>query len=454
MRCRLCPGVHQCLSPHGPQNKGGILFIGEAPGKTEEARGTVFVGKTGEEVDRHYLPLAGLRREAVCFTNAVACLPASTDGKLDPKSAKDTALLECCAEQNLYPLIERMRPRVIVPLGNFACRTLIPDFDLELRHGLPVQTAFGPAFPMYHPALGMHEPKKMIYIRNDWNKFRKFLAGTLQVPVDAYADNTDYREIEHAWELEELDPTMPLGADTETDGLRDPFCLTYSQVAGTGRLIRAEREDLLAGFQSRIRQWESPILFHNWLFDWDVTERMGLTFPHKRMVDTMVLVYHLGNLPQGLKALAFRELGMAMQDFDDVVTPYSKQRVLEYYRMAYAETWVKPEAQMVRDPAGNWKVYKPQAMSTKLKRFFTDYGKNPDKDVFKMWTDNWVDQQAEIEERVGKWPGKDIRHAPFEDVLFYACRDSDAVLRLYPLVKKMGTLTRRFAQELWREKAS
>ena len=28
----------------------------------------------------------------------------------------------------------------------------------------------------------------------------------------------------------------------------------------------------------------------------------------------MARVYHLGNLPQGLKALAFRELGMVMQE--------------------------------------------------------------------------------------------------------------------------------------------
>lgn len=145
---------------------------------------------------------------------------------------------------------------------------------------------------------------------------------------------------------------------------------------------------------------------------------------------------------------------MEMTDFDDVVRPHSTREVLRYYRLAYAETWPKPAPQMVYDVDGTVKEYKPQSMTTKLKRFFTDYTKSPTtKNVFEAW-DNWEDSHALIEERLGPWPGLDINHVPFEEVLPYACRDADALIRLWPVIQKMSTLTRRYAHELWREKAA
>jgi hypothetical protein len=195
-----------------------------------------------------------------------------------------------------------------------------------------------------------------------------------------------------------------------------------------------------------------PLLFHHWLHDRPVTQRkLGLTLPDFRLItDTLLSIFHLGNLPQGLKALAKRELGMVMQDFDDVVTPHSRQNVLHYYGMAKTYDWPKPEEETkIDEKTGLWKLYKPQGMNTKLKRFFTDYAKNPDKDVFGMWTDNWADNHAMIEEQLGPWPGKCISHAPFEDVLFYACRDADAEIRLYSHIKKMERKVRKFSQEHW-----
>lgn len=453
VRCALCPGSNKCLPPSGPCDVGGILFCGEAPGISEEKHGLVFCGKTGEEVNDHYLPLAGLKRRDVTFVNSISCLPITSGGKLDPKRAADLALLQCCAETNLYPLIERMSPKLLVPMGNFAIRGLGMDVDLDLQHGIPCASPWGmPAFCMFHPALGLHEPKKMLHVRTDWDRLRKYLRGTLLLPHDEYPD-PDYAEVESIGELDEIDPTLVMAADTES-GREGPAFLTYSQQPGKARLIRAERRDLLNVFQAKLDAWESQILFHNWLYDWNIVEDMELRFPVKRVVDTMARVYHLGNLPQGLKALAFRELGMQMQDFDDLVTPFSTQRVLEYYRLAYAETWEKPEPRLVRDEDGKWKVYKPQSMNTKLKRFFTDYVKSQGtKDVFNMWEKNWEDEQGMIEAKMGLWPGKDIRHVPEHLSFFYAMRDSDSLIRLWPVIVAMSRLVRRYSQELWVEKA-
>jgi uracil-DNA glycosylase family 4 len=457
-RCALCPGVNPCIPPDG-HVKSKVWFIGEAPGPKEQQNavkhppGIPFIGPTGEEVNRHYLPLAKLWRNSVFIDNAISCFPVSAGGKLDPNRKKDQELLDCCVTHHLYPLIEKYQPEVLVPMGAFACRALCPEVDLERQHGFPVETGWGiPAFPMYHPALGLHEPKKMLHIRTDWMRLGRYLKGTLQIPTDDYPQ-PDYAEVEDVSEIYSLDPTEPLAFDTESGRLGDPFCLTYSQLPGSGRLLRAHRADHLSAFAAVTKNWRAPLLVHNWLYDALVCDALGLSLPTRRIVDTMLRVYHLGNLPQGLKALAWRELGMVMQDFEDVVRPHSTPLVLDYYRKLQSFTWEKPEGSLLRQEDGSWKVYQPQSLNTRLKRFFTDYAKNPAKDPFSMW-ETWKDGPERIEETVGEiWPGLDIKHVPFEETLYYACRDADALIRLWPIIQRMKHNVRRVPQERWREVA-
>lgn len=453
IRCALCPRVNQCLPADGP--RGTLLFIGEAPGKEENKKGRVFIGKTGDEVNQHYLPLAGLLRERVRFINAIACLPTSTSGKLDLKREKDRRMLQCCSDTHLNQEIASSQSlKLLVPMGAFACHAIDPDLHLEIQHGFPVMTRWGiPAFPMYHPALGIHEPKKMLMIRTDWMRLKQYLAGKHVSPIDEL--ETDYAEVTDPKEIDSLDPTRPLAGDTESSRSLGPYCLTYSQQPGTGRLIRATRDDLLSRLRRRLSAWRAPLLFHNWLYDRKVVLEMGIHFPDHLIRDTMLMAFHLGNLPQGLKALGWRELGMEMQDFLDLVTPHSAEMVLHYYRMAELREWGKPEQRMEFDEkSGLWKLKKPQGMNTKLKRFFTDYGKNPEKDVFQMWEKNWVEEQETMEAELGPWPGLDIAHVPFDQVIHYACRDPDATLRLYPILRAMQRLVRRQPQERWRARSA
>jgi uracil-DNA glycosylase family 4 len=451
-RCALCPAKHNCVPPSGPEDS-DVLFIGEAPGKDEDRLGQPFVGKTGEEVNRHYLPLAGLKRESCYVDNSIRCLPDRPQGRLDIHRDADRELLLSCSNNGVLRRLQVGGYKVIVVMGVLACYAIDPDINLELQHGIPLETSWGTVFPMYHPAGGLHEPKKMLMIRNDWVRLGKYLKGKLRVPSDTWP-TPDYKEI-GADELltdylECNDYTHPLACDTEVTRKRDPFCLSYSTFPGTGRLIRAEDKEALEIFQLMLDRWEGPILFHNWMFDSQVVGKMGLQFPQSRIIDTMVRAYHLGNVPQGLKALAYRLLGMAMSDFDDVVSPYSTPLCLSYLREAVNHEWPKPEEQTVRDPQGQWKLYKPQSMSTKLKRFLTDYQKHPDKDVFQAW-DNWEDDHAQIEIVCGEWPGKSIEHVPIEKTIHYACRDADATLRLWPVLQGMTRQVRRKLSEHWED---
>lgn len=448
-RCALCPRVHKCLPADGPE--GDILFVGDYPSKQEDEKGRAFLGREGEEINNHYLPLAGLRRNGSQFINAIGCLPDTNGHKLDATKQPHLDLLHACADHRVRALIERRRPpRLLVALGSFAARVLAPDVDLERQHGYPTTSEWGiPVFPMYAPALGMYEPKKMLHIRTDWMRLGQYLRGTLRLPVDAYP-NPDYQEITTLRELDDyFDPELLTAADTEFTKRKEPYCLTFAQYPGTGRLIRAARVDLLEGLERRVRRSRRPFLFHNWLADAPIVQAMGVPSIAHRVIDTMVEVFHLGNLPQGLKALAWRELGMLMEDFEDVVKPHSTAKVLSYYQMANCIEWPKPEPQMIRGDDQKWKSYKPQGLNTKLKRFFTDYRKKPDKDVFQTWA-NWEPEQAQMEAELGEWPGLCITHAPFEDVLPYACRDVDSLLRLWPILERMRHNVRRKEQHEWR----
>jgi hypothetical protein len=407
------------------------------------------------EVNKHYMPLAGISRPQVRVVNAIQCLPNTPKNKLDLKKQPHKDLLQSCAEHHLYPELEASKPPLIVPMGAFACYAIDKGIELDMHHGMPVETGWGTAFPMYHPAGGLHEPKKMLHIRTDWYRLRQYFDGTISLPVDQYP-NPDYQECETCEQLDSyLDnfADKPMACDTEITRKKVPYCITLSVKPGTGRLIRATSQGVLHRLQEWIDRWTGHILFHNWLFDGEVVEEMGLIFPWRRLVDTMVKVFHLGNLPQGLKALAYRELGMEMQDFDDLVTPYSLPIVLDYYRNAVLEEWSVPPEELVRTDEGGYKIYKPQGFKTKLKTFWTKYAKTEDANVYELWTNNWEMHHEEVQAILGDWPGKCITQVPFEKVLFYSVRDADATLRLWPVIKHFEQRCRKYPQQQWRDTA-
>lgn len=458
-RCAACPNKFKCVEPDGPEEVGGIYALGEAPGWDEEKKGVPFIGKTGREVNEAYLPLAGLRRSGIRVNNAIRCLPHTAQNKLDLKKADHRELLHTCSEHHLLPELERLKPRLIIAMGAFACYALDPSIELELQHGIPIRTAWGTVFPMYHPAGGIHEPKKMLHIRTDWHRLKQYLRGQLKIAVDPFVGAEDYATIEDPYELnEDLSgmQDLPLACDTENKSDGTPFCLTYSTFAGRGRLVRATDMATLSHFQNFLKEWEGPILWHNWLHDNKITDAMGLVFPRKKIVDTMVRVFELGNLPQGLKAISYRELGMKMLDFDDLVTPHSTVKALHYLRKAMDMEWPKPTPIEERQADGTLKVRNPQGMGTKIKRALTGYKKDPTKSMYEAWK-NWEDDHELIQSVAGKWPSKCISHAAEEDwktTEWYACRDADALGRFYrDVLRPMERKVRRGPQESWRDAA-
>ncbi|MFB6094414.1 MAG: uracil-DNA glycosylase family protein [Halanaeroarchaeum sp.] len=117
--CRRCPALvesrSQIVNGVGPADA-SLLFVGEAPGETEDERGEPFVGRSGSILDEA-LAENGLEREEVRITNGVRCRP--PDNR-DPRVAE----LEHC-RTHLDAEIDAVDPDAIVTLGKVPSEHLL-----------------------------------------------------------------------------------------------------------------------------------------------------------------------------------------------------------------------------------------------------------------------------------------------------------------------------------------
>lgn len=151
-RCSACPRIRPPVPFTGPA-PARVLFIGEAPARNEDERREPFVGKTGQELDHLYLPLACLPRSDVFISNAMRC-----SHKDYHNPTPEEAL--SCASIHLGDTLSRVRPQIVVAMGAVAC-SLFGITDLVSEHGIPRPGKWGGwegvLIPMYHPAAGLRK---------------------------------------------------------------------------------------------------------------------------------------------------------------------------------------------------------------------------------------------------------------------------------------------------------
>ncbi|HEV2104648.1 MAG TPA: uracil-DNA glycosylase, partial [Candidatus Eisenbacteria bacterium] len=121
--CGLCRTRTQAVPGVGSA-RAGIVFVGEAPGADEDARGEPFVGRAGELLTRmiagmdakRLIPGVPLTRDSVYIANVLKCRPPENRNPLPHE-------IESCAPF-LRRQLEALQPRVICCLGKFAAELL------------------------------------------------------------------------------------------------------------------------------------------------------------------------------------------------------------------------------------------------------------------------------------------------------------------------------------------
>jgi uracil-DNA glycosylase family 4 len=478
-RTSFCPEGKEPVPGEGRLDS-KLVLIGEAPGGQENRLGRPFIGKTGKELDQTYLPRAGQMREWVYITNTVKCHVA------DSGKAPSAELAAHCAKHVLSKELRRINPRHVVLMGGTACSLLGPDFDLEMDHGFPRRAALpgwtGPVYPTYHPALGIHKSSAMRDLLADFAGIREWLAGRFTFPVDEYP-SPDYRRLTDPEEVRLiLDGRYDdwLATDTEskwTPHGYEPWCAQFSVDPGTGYLIRVDDEDAWNEYLLHLVQFRH-IVMHNAIHDMETYRRAGIQLDWGCVHDTMQRAYHVG-MPQGLKVLGHRLLGVKMRTFDEVTRPYATERAMEYILEADTIDWGKPDAVEIggtvvrncktckgkgkipirrgsrlklkcKECRGAGKVeiprvYQPQGLNQKFSRLTGDLCRG-DVNIWERW-DNWGEQTAPVVERMGPLPRPCITLVPEDEAVEYASRDADITLRVYPILRRMAAEIRRRVRE-------
>jgi DNA polymerase len=150
VRCKLHRGRKTIVFGEGDP-RASLLFVGEGPGAEEDEQGRPFVGTAGQLLTDIIVKGMGLRREDVYICNIVKCRPPENR---NPEPDE----IEAC-ESFLLKQILAINPKVIVGLGNVACKTLLKTTEgitmlrgkWKTYHGIPLMPTFHPAYLLRNP---------------------------------------------------------------------------------------------------------------------------------------------------------------------------------------------------------------------------------------------------------------------------------------------------------------
>ncbi len=157
-----------------------LMFVGEAPGASEDEQGLPFVGRAGKLLSQ-LLEEIGLERESVFIVNTLKCRP---PGNRDPQPIE----IENCRSY-LLSQVELIEPTVICSLGNFSTKLLRADpTGITRLHGQPEVIEIGSRavrlYPIYHPAAALYTPRMLETLREDFARLPELLAmGPPQQPA-------------------------------------------------------------------------------------------------------------------------------------------------------------------------------------------------------------------------------------------------------------------------------
>lgn len=101
-----------------------VLFVGEAPGESENVNGRPFSGPAGQLLDAIAdRALAGVevdgRPVRLGFANLVGCIPREEENPANKAAEPDDDQIECCAPR-LVELAALLSPRLVVAVGKYA----------------------------------------------------------------------------------------------------------------------------------------------------------------------------------------------------------------------------------------------------------------------------------------------------------------------------------------------
>ncbi|MFB6106693.1 MAG: uracil-DNA glycosylase family protein [Halobacteriaceae archaeon] len=175
--CERCPRLVEARSRIvngvGPADA-AILFVGEAPGATEDEQGEPFVGRSGGVLDEA-LGEYGLARRDVRITNCVRCRPPENR---DPRAAE-----RANCRSYLDREVAAVDPDLVVALGKVPAEHLLDrDVAVTSEAGTVEEAAFGdgswPVLVCLHPAATLYDRSQRSTFRETVGRAAAFVGAT------------------------------------------------------------------------------------------------------------------------------------------------------------------------------------------------------------------------------------------------------------------------------------
>ena len=222
--CSLCPQLvvsrSQVVFGVGDVNA-DLMFVGEAPGASEDRDGVPFVGASGKLLG-DLLAGIGMSRDEVYIANVLKCRPPENR---DPRSDE---IANC--SPFLLRQVELVEPIVVVTLGNFATKLLREDDEgITVVHGQAEPRAFGCwtvwLYPVFHPAAALYRRPNLELLRDDFSRLPQMLADgppdQAEVEPQRKADVPQARTV--AEQTEGRDAAEPAGSNSDGPPQLDLF---------------------------------------------------------------------------------------------------------------------------------------------------------------------------------------------------------------------------------------
>jgi uracil-DNA glycosylase family 4 len=135
-----------------------VVFIGEAPGRTEDLKGAPFVGTAGKILS-DALAYAGFTRDDVYITNIVKCRP--PDNRRPNKQEMDSC------RNYMQKELEIIQPKIVCILGNTAFGSLLNGSAITKNRGKIIKRNGQLYFVTVHPAAIIYNQDLRQVLKND-----------------------------------------------------------------------------------------------------------------------------------------------------------------------------------------------------------------------------------------------------------------------------------------------
>ncbi len=157
VKCDLCETRTNSVPGKG-NFKSNVIFVGEAPGRSEDENGEPFIGIAGKKLSTA-LEEAGISREEVYITNVVKCRP--------PKNRVPTTTERETCKEYLKQEISVIKPKIICILGNTAFNSLLGGSEITKFRGKLVQKDNQLYFLTVHPAATIYNQELIKVLNKD-----------------------------------------------------------------------------------------------------------------------------------------------------------------------------------------------------------------------------------------------------------------------------------------------